>query len=207
MIKLVIFDLWKTLAYRQVPYSSTSKILEETALNIPKDKFIKIFESSLQTKRWKSKYRAYRNLCHNMGLLETRENIDLLINIRDKAEAKTELYPYTIQLLKQLHKLNYKTALISNSSIFAIKQIKKTKILDYIDYPLFSFQVGVIKPDLKIYRKLLKIAKCKPSEAIMIGDKLGDDVLPPRQLGMHSIHLTTYPKLKKELKKFNILIK
>jgi FMN phosphatase YigB (HAD superfamily) len=35
---------------------------------------------------------------------------------------------------------------------------EKTRILDYIDYPLFSFDVGVVKPDLKIFEKMLEIA-------------------------------------------------
>ena len=72
MIKLIIFDLWQTLAYRAVKYSTTSEMLKKTKANIPKDKFIKIFENSIQTKKWKSKFEAYKNLCKNMGL-ETTE--------------------------------------------------------------------------------------------------------------------------------------
>ena len=204
MIKLIIFDLWQTLAYRNVPYSTTSKILEAAHSELPKDKFIKIFETSLQTKKWRSKYRAYTNLCHNIHLPVNDKNIKLLMNIRDKAEAKTKLFPYTIALLKRLKKLDYKTGLISNSSVFAVKCIKKIKIFKYIDYPLFSYQVGAIKPSLKIFKVMLKMAKCKPAEAIMIGDKIGDDVIPPKKLGMHAIHFTGYQNLKTSLKEYNI---
>lgn len=207
MIKLLIFDLWQTLAYRGVEYSTTYEMLKQTGAKIPKEEFVKIFESSLQTRKWNSKFEAYRNLCKNMGLETTEENIDLLMQIRDKAEEETKLYPHTINMLLQLRKQGYKTGLISNSSIFAVRQIKKkTNLLDYIDYPLFSFDVGVIKPDLKFFKEMLKIANCKPEEAIMIGDKLNDDVLPPKEIGMNAILYTDYEILKKDLAPFGIVI-
>jgi len=155
MIKLVIFDLWQTLAYRDVEYSTTSMMLEKTGADIPKDKFVKIFEESLQTKKWESKFKAYRNLCKNMGLKTTEYNIKLLRDIRDKAEEETKLYSHTMPMLKKLRKEGYKTGLISNSSVFAVEQIKqKTNLLEHIDYPLFSFDVGVIKPNLKFFTKM-----------------------------------------------------
>lgn len=207
MIKLIIFDLWQTLAYRDVEYSTTTKMLEETGVDIPKKKFVKLFEESLQTKKWRSKFEAYKNLCKNMGLETSEQNVNLLMNIRDKAEDKTKLYHYTIPMLKQLRKQRYKTGLISNSSVFAVEQIRnKTDLLNYIDYPLFSFDVGVIKPNLKFFKKMLKISGCKPEETIMVGDKLNDDVVPPRSIGMNAIHFKTYKQLKKELAFFGILI-
>lgn len=207
MIRLIIFDLWQTLAYRDVDYSTISKMLECTEVEIPKEKFLKIYEESIQTKKWDSKFKAYENLCKNMGLETTKKNINLLMNIRDKAEAETKLFFHTIPMLKQLREQNYKIGLISNSSVFAVEQIKKkTNLLDYIDYPLFSFDVGVIKPNLKIFKEMLKITKCRPEETIMIGDKLNDDIVPSLSLGMNAIIFENYEQLKKELSNFGIFI-
>ncbi len=205
MIKLIIFDLWQTLAYFDVGYSVVNKMLKKTGVSIPRDSFIKIFESSVQTKKWESKFDAYKNLCKNMGIEATEENVGVFVDIRDEAESKTKLYSHTIRMLKQLRKQGYKTGLLSNSSVFAIQQIKKrTNLIDLIDYPLFSYQVGTIKPDLKFYREMLKISNCKPEETIMIGDKLEDDVLPPRKIGMNSILFENYGQLKKELSCFSV---
>lgn len=207
MIKLVAFDLWQTLAYRDVKYSTTSRMLEATGVKIHKDKFIKIFEESVQTKKWQSKKDAYGNLCKNMGLEPNEHNVNLVIKIRDTAEEETKLYPHTISMLKQLRKQGYKTGLVSNSSVFAVEHIrKKTKLLEYIDYPLFSFDVGVIKPELKFFHELIRIAGCRPDEAIMIGDKLHDDVNPPKSIGMKAIHYRDYEQLKQELSLYNIYI-
>jgi len=207
MIKLIIFDLWQTLAYRDVGYSTTSAMLEKTKAGIPKKKFIKIFEKSIQTKKWRSKFRAYENLCRNMGLEPTKKNISLLMRIRDKAERETKLYPHTFPMLKKLRQKGYKLGLISNSSVFAVAQLKrKTKLLDCIDCPLFSFDVGVVKPNLLFFRKMLKLAKCRAEETIMVGDKLEDDVIPPRKIGMHSILYTNYAALKKEMAHFGVFV-
>ncbi len=207
-IKLVVFDLWQTLAYRKGDYAHNSckEMLKKTNTKIPLKKFIKIFESSLQTKKWKSEFEAYKNLCHNMRLETTKKNINLLKNIRTKAERKTNLYSHTIPILKKLKLQGYKIGLISNSTPFSIKHKEIKKLLKHIDYPLFSFDIKTIKPNLKAYKKILKIAKIKPHETIMVGDKMEDDVKPPRKIGMHSIHFKDYNQLKENFKKFAIII-
>jgi FMN phosphatase YigB (HAD superfamily) len=129
------------------------------------------------------------------------------MNIRDNAESRTKEYSHTISMLQQLKKLWYKIWLLSNSSVFAVEQIKKkTSILDYIDYPLFSFDVWVIKPDISFFKKMLNTTNCKPEEAIMIWDKLNDDILPPRQIWMNSILFENYDQLKKDISSFWIML-
>lgn len=200
MIKLIIFDLWKTLAYRDVPRESTAEMLEKTHSSLAPRDFVKLFERCVQTRKWKSKKAAYRFLCEHMDIPVTEENIRILMEIRETAEAQTKLFSYTLSLLKQLKQAGFKIGLLSNSSIFAIDQVKKkTELLDFIDYPLFSFEVGTIKPDPRFYELMLQKAKCKPEEALMIGDKRDDDVLPPKTLGIPAVHLHQYASPKNEL--------
>ena len=207
MIKLIIFDVWWTLAYRNVSFGAATKMLKETKAPVAYKDFKKIFENSIQKKVWPSKYAAYENLCKNMKVKSTKENVNLLMKIRDTTEATTKLYDFVIPLLKELKK-KYKIGIISNSSIFAIDQVKKnTDLLKYIDYPLFSYNVGVIKPNPKFFKEMLKLAKCKPEEAIMIGDDLEDDILASRKLGINAIHFKKdYNKLKKDLASFGVFV-
>jgi len=204
MIKLIVFDLWDTLAYKDTFIRSTLQIFKKIKILIPYDKFVKIYEQSVQTKKWGSKYDAYKNLCKNLGIETSDRNIKLIMFIRDRAEAKTKLFPHTLSMLKQLKKQGYKIGLISNTSTFSIEPLKKTKLLDYIDYPLFSFDVGIIKPNPKIFKILLKKSKCKPEEAIMIGDTFEDDILPAKNIGMNTILFKNYKNLQKKLSEFSI---
>ena len=102
MIKLIVFDIWKTIAYRDLSESSSKTIRKTIKSQIPYPKFVKIFEKSLQTKKWDSKFDAYANLCKNINLQVTDENVNLLMSMRDDAENKTKEYEYTIPMLKQL---------------------------------------------------------------------------------------------------------
>lgn len=102
MIKLIIFDIWETIAYRDLPERSSKTIRKTIKSQIPYPEFVKIFEKSLQTKRWNSKFDAYANLCKNINLPVTDENVNLLMSMRDSAEDKTKEYEYTIPMLKQL---------------------------------------------------------------------------------------------------------
>ena len=206
-IKLIVFDLWNTLAYKKnnSNHKSLQKMLDKTGSDIPMDKFVKIFENSTQTKKWKNEKYAYENLCKNMKLECNNKNINSLMIARRKVETKFSIYKNTIPMLKKLRKAGYSIGIISNSTPFVIKRLsKKTKILDYINFPLFSFDIGVVKPNLKLYKAMLKRAGAKPSETIMIGDNPDDDVFPARKLGINSIHYKNFKQLKKDFGHFGI---
>ena len=206
MIKLVVFDLWRTLAYRG-SHRSIRHVIQKM---LPERHYSgyeagKMFESGVQLKKWHvhekhSEERAYANLCKVLKIPSTHKNVHELMGMRDKEESHIKLYVHVIPMLKALRKQGIKIALASNSSVFIIDKVKrKTNLFKYIDYPVFSFDVGVIKPDLKIFREVLRKAKVKPAEAIMVGDKLSDDVRPPRK-----IDYVGWPKLKKDFKKYGI---
>jgi HAD superfamily hydrolase (TIGR01509 family) len=206
MIRLVVFDLWKTLASRERGYS-TRRVVEEFGIDMLFDTVVKIFENSVQTKRWRSKYRAYENFCRNVGIGTDSKTVNRVIEIRDCSEASTRPLPHTMKMLKRLREGGYKTGLLSNSSVFAAEVLeRKTKILDYIDYPVFSFEVGAVKPDLKIFRKILEISGFRPEETVMIGDKTEDDVEPAKRVGMKAILYTDYEQLKRDLKGLGVTI-
>ena len=75
MIKLVIFDLWNTLIYKKANLDTYHKVLRKEKIKISRKNFIKIFEKTIQTKKWKSEREAYKQLCKNLGLKTTEENI------------------------------------------------------------------------------------------------------------------------------------
>lgn len=211
MIKLICFDLWNTLATRKKnPLTSSVKELENYfKINKDHKTVVKAFENIIQTRAWSNEYEAYSKFLLHFNIEPTFPNVMKAIKIREDSEYNIVLFDFTIPLLKQIRGLNIKTGLISNSSVFVIKNVrKKTDLFNYIDYPLFSFNAKTIKPDPKIYQEMLKIAKVKPEEMIMIGDNPLDDVYPAINLGINAIEFTgDFDKLKKDLKKFKILIK
>lgn len=46
---------------------------------------------------------------------------------------------------------------------------------------------SVAKLDKKIFEIALERSKCKPMQTIMIGDRIDNDIIPAKLLGMHII--------------------
>ena len=174
---------------------------------LSKKELVKRFESSIQTKKWKSEYKMFENLAKNIGIGIDEEKVKLLMDLRDHADSKTKLYSYVLPTLRKLKRKGYEIGILSNSSVFDVKYMQEaTHLLKFVDYPLFSFEVGKIKPDLGFFKKMLKVSKYKPEEVIMIGDKKEDDVIPAKKVGMNAIHFKNYNQLKRDLKRFGVEI-
>jgi putative hydrolase of the HAD superfamily len=62
-------------------------------------------------------------------------------------------------------------------------------LLEYVDYPVSSAQVGWRKPDPRIYRSVLALAGCEAKDAVFVGDSLRTDVLGPQRSGIRSVLL------------------
>lgn len=57
----------------------------------------------------------------------------------------------------------------------------------YIDLVIASAEEGVSKPDRRIFEIALERSGCKPENAVMIGDRIDNDIVPAKQLGMKTI--------------------
>lgn len=96
-------------------------------------------------------------------------------------------YPEAEEILEYLHKSGYKIGIIANQSIGTAERLKKWGLLKYIDVVAASAELGVAKPDKAIFEKAFEMAQCAAEEAVMIGDRLDNDILPAKKLGMITI--------------------
>ena len=99
------------------------------------------------------------------------------------------LFDDSIQILKYLKDAGYRVAIISNSPPTDCDQLVDLGIDKYIDEVIFSFDVGTRKPEKEIFLSLLERAMVKPSEALMIGDSLKNDIRGASAVGIDSLLL------------------
>ena len=93
------------------------------------------------------------------------------------------LYPGAKPLLESLHG-RYKLGVIANHATDIVRRIG----LDpYFDVAMISQEVGFSKPDLRMFTTALERASCAPREAVMVGDRLDNDIAPAKRLGMKTI--------------------
>lgn len=96
-------------------------------------------------------------------------------------------YPDAEDVLKYLCGQGYKIGVIANQSLGTAERLEKWGLLKYIDVVVASAELGVSKPDRAIFDKALEMAGCVACEAVMIGDRLDNDIIPAKKLGMKTI--------------------
>lgn len=94
------------------------------------------------------------------------------LGIKEKTPYPKEFeYPYTDaeKVLKELNN-KYSIGIIANQSAGAQGRLKNFGLNDYIDLCISSAELGIAKPDLKIFKLALKKACCSAENSVMIGD-------------------------------------
>lgn len=102
------------------------------------------------------------------------------------------------EIIKYLYEKGYKIYIITNG----IVELQKTRIMNstiasYISDIIISEQVGVSKPDCKIFNILLERAKLTSNEVIMIGDSLEKDIRGAHNSNIKAIWYNPYNKKNK----------
>lgn len=97
-----------------------------------------------------------------------------------------ELYDDTVYVLERLSE-KHKIGVIANRSLGTAERLEQKDILKYIDLVIASAEEGVSKPDRRIFDIALSRAHCKPENAVMIGDRVDNDIVPGKRIGMKTI--------------------
>ena len=96
------------------------------------------------------------------------------------------VYPEAEEVLRELSE-RYHIGIIANQNLGSEERLEKLGLLRYIDLVIASAEEGVAKPDLRIFQIALDRANCKPEEAVMVGDRIDNDILPANKIGMKTV--------------------
>lgn len=89
--------------------------------------------------------------------------------------------------LQYLSEHGYRIGVIANQSPGTAKRLERWGLLKYIDIVAASAELGVAKPDSAIFEQALKLVGCDAHEAVMVGDRLDNDIAPAKKLGMNTV--------------------
>jgi putative hydrolase of the HAD superfamily len=106
----------------------------------------------------------------------------------DLSPHQTALMPGTIDLLEYLKGKNYKLHILTNG-FEEVQHIKldKSGLSPFFNEIITSEEVGVRKPDLRIFQHAEKRIGAAGSNVLMIGDNLEADVLGAKHAGWHQV--------------------
>ncbi|NIJ52422.1 HAD family hydrolase [Dyadobacter arcticus] len=106
-----------------------------------------------------------------------------------------DLPPERVDLLQKLAK-SYRLFLLSNTSSIHITQANKIleastgikKLDDLFETVFLSYEMGLMKPDVRIYQKVLEQAGLKAEETLFLDDNY-DNIQAASKIGIDTIHV------------------
>ena len=101
---------------------------------------------------------------------------------------KERLFPEVRLVLKTLGE-RYRLGIIANQGKGLLDRLERFGILDNFEIIINSTDIGFSKPDLRIFQVALEKANIEPSKAVYVGDRVDNDRVPAKKLGMRTIRL------------------
>ena len=109
-----------------------------------------------------------------------QRNMQLAIEYQEQVEP-------TAQLIRELKQRGYRLYVLSNMSKEYIEFLREFPVFDYFDEQIVSCEIGLGKPDRRIYEYLLSHCNLDSAETIFIDDRK-DNVDAAAELGIVPFH-------------------
>ena len=181
-IQAVVFDLYGTLIYLANETKPYARLFANMGLQTPEE---------LKQARTIALTEDFSNLSNLVKRIKPDSKVDLIPYEREIEEevASAETYPETRSVLDDLRKINIKLGLVSNLASPYKKPFFVLRLDQYFDEVIFSCDIGLRKPETKIYQKIIEMLKINPAQTLMTGDKVSADVDGPKSICMNAVHL------------------
>jgi FMN phosphatase YigB (HAD superfamily) len=212
MIKAVTFDLWRTL-FIETAYENSVQLSNARMLAILGERGLGVGEAALV-----DALEACRSLAFKRQKIDgidfiPEEQIPWILSYLHLSDenglAAALLVPYTTSLLEKPPRLvegtaevlarlsnDYKLALICNTGRTPGRVVREVMqrfdILRYFTVTVFSNELGIAKPNPRIFIAVLEGLGVAPAEAIHVGDDPITDVGGARSSGMRAIWFNPY---------------
>ena len=168
-IKWLFFDVGSTLVDEHLAYEHRMREMADLANTT----YSSVYETAMTFYKQNKK-----------GDLETAKLLGVELPKWHKEDEI--LYSNTTKCLEILSG-RYKIGIIANQSLGTKTRLEQHGILQYIDLVIASAEEGVAKPDKRIFEIALNRSNCQPGDAVMIGDRIDNDIVPAKRMGMHTI--------------------
>ncbi|PLW93139.1 MAG: noncanonical pyrimidine nucleotidase, YjjG family [Marinilabiliales bacterium] len=107
--------------------------------------------------------------------------------VRITAE-KAYLFPYTLEILEYL-KSKYELAIMTNGfKEVQYPKLDRSGIRDYFKYIFISEEIGVNKPDIKIFNHAVETMNTSAEYCLMVGDDFAVDIEGAANAGIDQIY-------------------
>jgi len=139
-------------------------------------------------------YEFWEILLKNLGMRESPILVQELTELRkNHVPTRFRLYDNVVSVLSALRK-KYKLALVSNCFVGLSDVLEALNLTHFFDCVVLSYEIGVKKPDKRIYLEALQRLKLRPEQCVFVSDSISD-LEGAREVGLKTIliHQGKYP--------------
>ena len=112
----------------------------------------------------------------------SNDQIDTVMDSFRYVSENEVLYPGVPELLSALSE-RFHLGVVANQSKGTEGRLARWRIREYFSLVIASAEYGLAKPDPRIFSAALSHAQCESEEALMIGDRLDNDIGPAKSQG------------------------
>lgn len=102
-----------------------------------------------------------------------------------------DLFSDAEAVLKTLFENGFHLGIIANQNPGTAGRLESWGLKHYFSVIAASAELGTAKPNPEIFLTAMDMAGCTPEEAVMVGDRLDNDILPAKKLGMKTVWMRT----------------
>lgn len=96
-------------------------------------------------------------------------------------------FPDAVPALEAVRSMGLVTGMVSNATELARRVLRNLDMEKHFDFVIISDEVGVRKPDLKIFKLALDRADTPPSRTLFLGDKPATDIMGALRAGLKGV--------------------
>lgn len=189
--EVVVFDLDNTLIDRQRAFSEMLK--ERIAATLPEHKKHLKEQAIADILEWDnngtvSRSVSFKKYCekYEVTCMSSEELSNYWTTISGSVVYLFDDVRKTLEYLKD----RYRLAILTNGSpISQRRKLESTGILDLFELSVVSGEVGIDKPDARIFDYMCNRLNALPKQCLYIGDNYINDVLGARNAGWNAIYL------------------
>ncbi|MGO4789594.1 HAD family hydrolase [Paenibacillus sp. 2KB_20] len=198
-VRAVFFDLYETLITEFANGKRLSKRSYDYMyrLGLSEAEFKQEWRTRFE-RRMNGHFPDYHSVIHDIlvsrSLPYPQEHVEFLYQSRvsEKKIPFNRISNEICRMLELLRKRGLKLGLISNCSEEEVISFGQSGLAPYFDDVIFSYQVGIAKPNEEIYQLACERLSVTPQDSLFIGDGGSDELRGARSAGLRPYHAYWY---------------
>ena len=185
--RAVIFDLWQTLVPWNLDEANRFYDQMAEAVGVERGRFREVWFAGRRDRETGPIADHLRSI---VAELDGEGDIDELIALRREWAKRTLVpRPEALETLAELRRRGHRLGLISVCTEDVPHVWDETPLAGTLDETIFSCDVGVSKPDPRIYEIACERLEVEPAECLFVGDGANDELPGAERVGMTAVQL------------------